>query len=120
MRNDLMLLNRDILNEVHIFSSFERGVTTSAQIWAASFLGKKDIAEDFITIRKYLLDDSNAAKDEMDKVKKKLNGLLRKGNERPAQFAWPENTPEPSDSQTELPIVQTMKRTNSPDHGLDY
>ena len=107
MRNDLMLLNRDILDEVHVFSSSERRVTTSAQIWSASFLGKKDIPEDFITIRKDLLDDSNAAKDEMDKVKKKLKGLLRKGNERPAQFAWPEGMPEPSEVQTR--VVQLMK-----------
>ena len=106
MRNDLMLLNRDVLDEVHVFSSSERRVTTSAQIWAASFLGKKDIPEDFITIRKDLLDDSNAAKDETDKVKKKLKGLLRKGNERPAQFAWPENMPEPSEVQTR--VVQLM------------
>lgn len=106
MRNDLMLLNRDVLDEVHVFSSSERRVTTSAQIWAASFLGKKDIPEDFITIRKDLLDDSNAAKDETDKVKKKLKGLLREGNERPAQFAWPENMPEPSEVQTR--VVQLM------------
>jgi len=106
MRNDLLLLNRDILDEVHVYSSSERRVTTSAQIWAASFLGQTEVEEDFITIRKNLLDDSNAAKDEMDKVKKKLKGLLRKGNERPPQFAWPENMPEPSEVQTR--VVQLM------------
>ncbi|KAI1179415.1 hypothetical protein F4777DRAFT_475358 [Nemania sp. FL0916] len=106
MRNDYMLLNRDILDEVHVFSSSERRVTTSAQIWAASFLGQKDLPDDFITIQKDLLDDSNAAKDEMDKVKKKLKGLLRKGNERPSQFAWPEGMPEPSEVQTR--VVQLM------------
>ncbi|KAK2595313.1 inositol hexakisphosphate and diphosphoinositol-pentakisphosphate kinase [Conoideocrella luteorostrata] len=106
MRNDLMLLNRDIFDEVHVFSSSERRVSASAQIWATSFLGRNDIPEDFITTRKDLLDDSNAAKDETDKVKKKLKGLLRKGNERPAQFAWPESMPEPSEVQTR--VVQLM------------
>ncbi|KAK4151099.1 histidine phosphatase superfamily-domain-containing protein [Chaetomidium leptoderma] len=107
MRSDLGLMNREVLDEVHVFSSSERRVVTSAQIWAASFLKKKDVSEDYITIRKDLLDDSNAAKDEMDKVKKKLKGLLRKGNERPPQFAWPEDMPEPSEVQTR--VVQLMK-----------
>ncbi|WQF80376.1 Putative histidine phosphatase superfamily, clade-2 [Colletotrichum destructivum] len=106
MRNDFILLNRDVLDEVHVFSSSERRVTTSAQIWTSAFLDRKDLPEDFITIRKDLLDDSNAAKDEMDKVKKKLKGLLRKGNERPPQFAWPEKMPEPSEVQTR--VVQLM------------
>lgn len=107
MRNDLLLMNKEILDEVHVFTSSERRVTTSAQIWAASFTGQKDLPPDFITVRKDLLDDSNAAKDEMDKVKKKLKTLLRQGNEAPPQFAWPPNMPEPSIVQKN--VVQLMK-----------
>ncbi|KAI2624144.1 histidine phosphatase superfamily-domain-containing protein [Hypoxylon sp. NC1633] len=110
MRNDYLLLNRDILDQVHVFSSSERRVTTSAQIWAASFIEKNDLPEDFITIRKDLLDDSNAAKDEMDKVKKRLKGLLRKGNERPSQFAWPEGMPEPAEVQTRVVHLMNFHR----------
>lgn len=106
MRNDLFLMNREVLDEVHVFSSSERRVTTSAQIFSASFLNKKELPSDFITIRKDLLDDSNAAKDEMDKVKKKLKVLLRQGNEPPPQFAWPAGLPEPSVIQRQ--VVQLM------------
>jgi len=95
MRDDLKLLNKEALNDVRIFTSSENRVKTSAQIWAADFLDRKDLPEDFITVRKDLLDDSNAAKDVMDKVKKKLKVLLREG-QRPEHFAWPKNTPEPA------------------------
>lgn len=107
MRNDLLLMNREVLDEVHVFSSSERRVTTSAQIWASAFTDQKELPPDFITIRKDLLDDSNAAKDEMDKVKKKLKTLLRQGNEAPPQFAWPSDMPEPSIVQKY--VVQLMK-----------
>ena len=95
MRADLLLMNKEALENVRVFSSSETRVTTSAQIWAASFLDQKEVDESIIKIRKDLLDDSNAAKDVMDKVKKKLKLLLREGHKAPPQFAWPANTPDP-------------------------
>ena len=94
MRDDFKLLNREVLEEVRIFTSSEKRVKTSAQIWAAAFLDRQDIPEDFIQVRKDLLDDSNAAKDVMDKVKKKLKHLLREGTV-PDSFAWPKDVAEP-------------------------
>ncbi|KAK5199127.1 inositol hexakisphosphate and diphosphoinositol-pentakisphosphate kinase [Exophiala xenobiotica] len=94
MRDDFKLLNREVFDDVRIFTSSEKRVKTSAQIWAAAFLDRQDIAEDFIQVRKDLLDDSNAAKDVMDKVKKKLKHLLREGSV-PEAFAWPKDVASP-------------------------
>jgi inositol hexakisphosphate/diphosphoinositol-pentakisphosphate kinase len=94
-RNDLMLMNREVLDDVSIFSSSERRSTTSAQIFGSTFVDDSNYSSDNIHIRKDLLDDSNAAKDEMDKVKKKLKTLLRAGDKAPPQFVWPKDTPEP-------------------------
>ena len=95
MRQDFDLLNKSILQNIKIFSSSERRVLLSAQIWASALFSEDEIGSDEINIRKDLLDDSNAAKDLMDNVKKKLKPLLRVGNDTPSEFAWPAKMPGP-------------------------
>ena len=79
----------------HPFGIGSASNSSLAQIWLASFLDKKELSEKHVNVRKDLLDDSNAAKDEMDRVKKKLKLLLREGAQAPPQFAWPKDMPEP-------------------------
>lgn len=95
VRQDFDLLNKSILDDIKIFSSSERRVLLSAEYWTMALFGADKLGSDEISIRKDLLDDSNAAKDLMDKVKKKLKPLLREGKEAPSQFAWPAKMPEP-------------------------
>lgn len=85
-KKDLMIMNKDVLNNVKIYTSSERRVVNTAQIFAHALLGKDNNAqatqrklEDYetpqiehIIQRRDLLDDNNAAKELTDQVKKKL------------------------------------------------
>ncbi|KAG7195972.1 uncharacterized protein KQ657_002359 [Scheffersomyces spartinae] len=99
VRQNILLLNPQALDNVKVYTSSERRVIASAKLSSLPILGlDKDhdvLPEDFLIIRKDLLDDSNAAKDLMDKVKKKLKPLIRQGAEAPPQFTWPPKMPEP-------------------------
>lgn len=95
MRQDFDLLNKNILKNIKICSSSERRVLLTAQIWKEALFSEDELSSGEISVRKDLLDDSNAAKDLMDEVKKKLKPLLRQGKEPPPQFAWPPKMPQP-------------------------
>ncbi|KAG1148523.1 hypothetical protein G6F37_004245 [Rhizopus arrhizus] len=112
LRKDMNILNRQVLEDVKIFSSSERRVRDTAQVFARWFLGNPETLEGVISESKYLLDDSNAAKEPADEVKKKLKTLLRPENTIPewmlAQMGWDAKLPQPSILLQE--IASTMTR----------
>lgn len=91
-RKDILLLNANALNNCDFYTSSERRVVATAQMFADTLL--KGAKYDLCTVER-LLDDSNAAKNLMDDVKKRLKLMLRKGLSPPRQFAWPEKVPQP-------------------------
>ncbi|PWZ00435.1 putative VIP1-actin cytoskeleton organization and biogenesis-related protein [Testicularia cyperi] len=97
MRKDMIIMNADALSNCTVYTSSERRVTASAEIFAASFLDESSGEREMI-IRKDLLDDSNAAKDVMDVVKKKLKASLRPDSPEAGNVPddWPEDLPPPA------------------------
>lgn len=76
MRDEYLLLNKALLDDVRVFSGGESASRTSAQIWTASFLNVTELPEDLIAVRKDLLSDLNAAKDDLERVRRQLDQIL--------------------------------------------
>ncbi|KAI6119363.1 histidine phosphatase superfamily-domain-containing protein [Pisolithus croceorrhizus] len=97
MKKDLSIMNKEALQNVKIYTSSERRVIASAEVFAATLIDRplpvsRSMTPPALIIRKDLLDDSNAAKDLMDDVKKRLKILLRPGEpEKRPELTWPKS-----------------------------
>ncbi|CAD6946725.1 unnamed protein product [Tilletia controversa] len=101
MRKDMLIMNEAALRNTTVYTSSERRVTASAELFTSSFLSdpnQTDAESLNMTIDRALLDDSNAAKELMDKVKKRLKASLRPDSEAPAEKPdfWPEDMEQPA------------------------
>ncbi|KAI8097695.1 histidine phosphatase superfamily-domain-containing protein [Halteromyces radiatus] len=115
LRKDMNILNRAVMDDIKIYSSSERRVRATADIFARWFLGQPESIDGVISESKYLLDDSNAAKEQADAVKRQLKELLRPGNDLPelmlAQMNWPEGLPQPHVILQEISIIMSRLQT---------
>ncbi|KAI8813350.1 histidine phosphatase superfamily-domain-containing protein [Cladochytrium replicatum] len=77
LRKDLKIINRALLDDVKVYSSSERRVLATSEVFASIFMGiVGDLPPGTISVQKEMLDDSNAAKEQMEVVKGKLQQML--------------------------------------------
>ena len=91
LRKDLLIVNRTLLDDVKVYSSSESRVTATCDVFSKAFLAVSELPPDFIHVDKEMLDESNAAKKQLDKVKTRLQGILNPENPAtiPPEFAIP-------------------------------
>ncbi|KAF9429404.1 hypothetical protein BGZ76_001338 [Entomortierella beljakovae] len=107
LRKDLQIMNKQVLDDVKIYTSAERRVRATAELFAQRFLDIREVPKDLLLIRKEMLDDSNAAKEKTDIVKDELQSLLQPEHSEDIKEYWPKNQPEPG--QLVQDIIDAMK-----------
>ncbi|KAF9429332.1 hypothetical protein BGZ76_001449 [Entomortierella beljakovae] len=97
LRKDLQIMNKQVLDDVKIFTSSERRVRATAELFTQRFLDIREVPKDMLLIRKEMLDDSNAAKEKTDLVKKQLFELLQPDQADAMERLWPKGMDNHSD-----------------------
>ena len=77
LRQELFLTNKALLDDIKIYSSSERRVLATSEIFLKAFMTIAEIPADFIKISKEMLDDNTLAKEQMDLVKKKIKRFFQ-------------------------------------------
>ncbi|KAI9291385.1 cortical actin cytoskeleton protein asp1 [Neoconidiobolus thromboides FSU 785] len=83
MRKDLTIINKNLLDDVKVYSSSERRVVATAESFIKPFLNLKEIDPNFIQVEKEMLDDSNDAKEQTDIVKAELKECMKLNSTSP-------------------------------------
>ncbi|WAQ85525.1 hypothetical protein PtA15_6A153 [Puccinia triticina] len=111
---DLRVMSKTMLDDVTIFTSSESRVVATAEIFSAGLReackahSKTEPKTIPLVTRKDLLDDSNAAKEPMDRVKKRLKVLLR--HNQGVEVDWPIADKEPFDVVQEVIAILQEQR----------
>lgn len=95
LRKDLHIMNKHVLDDVKIFTSSERRVRATAELFTQRFLELREVPKDMLLIRKEMLDDSNAAKEKTDAVKNELHDLLQPEHADDIEKYWPKDQEDP-------------------------
>ncbi len=73
MRQDINLLNRALLGDIEIYSSVERRVQATADVFSKGLCKMAEVPQDLITVRPDLLDHASGAKPSLIAVKSRLS-----------------------------------------------
>ncbi|KAI9034355.1 histidine phosphatase superfamily-domain-containing protein [Hyaloraphidium curvatum] len=118
LRKDLVLMNKRVLEDVRVYSSSERRCLATADIFLRYFLSVDSVAEDQIIVSRHMLDDSDAAKEQMELVKAKLVQIVNADGDEssaalkllPPGFILPTDLVDPSIAVTEtIEILKTLR-----------
>lgn len=109
-----MSLRTSTQDERKLILKYRRRAIATAEIFGTAILHNQGTGTDAenphrLIIRKDLLDDSNAAKDPQDKVKKRLKVLLRPGEYKRPEFAFAWRVPDVEPQQVVQETVELLR-----------
>ena len=76
MRKELLLLNKEITNDIKIFTSSERRAVATAEVFTKAFLPMAQLPPGLLKVNKKMLDDNFAMKENHEVTKKEIQKLF--------------------------------------------